>query len=96
MSGMSDHPSASDEETRRPPAKLHDRTKIDGEPWETLKKEAMKEKYKMTVEYQKLLPFDKETVGRLIAAQRAQGDMRELIVITPDPEERVKTPELGN
>ena len=46
MSGMSDHPSASDEETRRPPAKLGDRCKVDGEPWEILKKEAMKEKYK--------------------------------------------------
>ena len=47
------------------------------------------------MEYQKLLPYDKETVNRLIAAQKAQGDMRELIVITPE-EEKPKTPELGN
>ena len=68
---MSDHPSASDEELRRPPAKLGDRTKVDGEAWQVLKKEAMKEKYRLTVEYQRLTPYDKETVGRLIAAQEA-------------------------
>ena len=68
---MSDHPSASDEELRRPPAKLGDRTKVDGEAWQVLKKEAMKEKYRLTVEYQRLTPYDKETVNRLIKAQEA-------------------------
>ena len=53
---------------RKPPAKLNDRTKVDGEPWALLKKEAMKEKYKISVEYQKLVPYDKETVNRLIEA----------------------------
>ena len=41
---------------------------IDGVPWQLFKKEAMKEKFKMTVEYQRLTQAEKKLVMRLIEA----------------------------
>ena len=60
---------------------LSDRTKIDGTPWQMFKKEAMKEGFKSTYDYQRLTAAEKKLCQRLIEAQTKQGDNKELIVM---------------
>ena len=54
--------------------------------WQALKKAAMADGYRSTVEYERLTSWEKGTVDKLIEAQKNQGDMNAL---------RIKTPELG-
>ena len=65
--GVSDDASEDDAAVLSQP--LDDRTKVDGVPWQLLKKEAMQEKFKISVTYQKLRPADRKLISRLIEAQ---------------------------
>ena len=59
---------ASEDDTAILTQPIDDRTKVDGVPWQLFKKEAMQEKFKISVTYQKLRPADKKLIVRLIEA----------------------------